>query len=48
MMKTTLDEWEILQTVVQLGGFAPAAELLNRAVAVEIERDRLYPLLKFI
>jgi DNA-binding transcriptional LysR family regulator len=31
MMKTTLDEWEILQTVVQLGGFAPAAEQLNRS-----------------
>ena len=28
-MKTTLDEWEILQAVVQLGGFAPAAEQLN-------------------
>jgi DNA-binding transcriptional LysR family regulator len=31
MMKTTLDEWEILQAVVQLGGFAPAAEQLNRS-----------------
>ena len=30
-MKTTLDEWEILQAVVQLGGFAPAAEQLNRS-----------------
>ena len=30
-MKTTLDEWEILHTVVQSGGFAPAAEQLNRA-----------------
>lgn len=30
-MDTTLDAWEILQTVVQLGGFAPAAEKLNRA-----------------
>lgn len=30
-MKTTLDEWEILHTVVQLGGFAPAAEQLNRS-----------------
>jgi DNA-binding transcriptional LysR family regulator len=30
-MKTTLDEWEILQAVVQLGGFAPAAEHLNRS-----------------
>jgi len=30
-MNTTLDEWEILQTVVQMGGFAPAAELLNRS-----------------
>jgi DNA-binding transcriptional LysR family regulator len=30
-MQTTLDEWEILQAVVQLGGFAPAAEQLNRS-----------------
>jgi DNA-binding transcriptional LysR family regulator len=30
-MDTTLDAWEILQTVVQLGGFAPAAEKLNRS-----------------
>ncbi len=30
-MNTTLDEWEILQAVVQLGGFAPAAEQLNRS-----------------
>src|SRR5450631_1237413 len=30
-MKTTLDEWEILHAVVQLGGFAPAAEKLNRS-----------------
>lgn len=30
-MKTTLDEWEILHAVVQLGGFAPAAEQLNRS-----------------
>ena len=30
-MQTTLDEWEILQTVVQLGGFAPAAKQLNRS-----------------
>ncbi len=30
-MKTTLDEWEILQAVVELGGFAPAAEQLNRS-----------------
>ncbi len=30
-MKTTLDEWEILQAVVQFGGFAPAAEQLNRS-----------------
>jgi len=30
-MKTTLDEWEILQAVVHLGGFAPAAEQLNRS-----------------
>jgi DNA-binding transcriptional LysR family regulator len=31
VMNTTLDEWEILHTVVQLGGFAPAAEQLNRS-----------------
>ncbi len=30
-MHTTLDEWEILQAVVQLGGFAPAAKQLNRS-----------------
>jgi DNA-binding transcriptional LysR family regulator len=30
-MDTTLDAWEILQTVVHLGGFAPAAEKLNRS-----------------
>jgi DNA-binding transcriptional LysR family regulator len=30
-MDTTLDAWEILQTVVQLGGFAPAAEKLHRS-----------------
>jgi DNA-binding transcriptional LysR family regulator len=30
-MKTTLDAWEILHAVVQLGGFAPAAEQLNRS-----------------
>ncbi len=30
-METTLDAWEILQTVVQLGGFAPAAKKLNRS-----------------
>jgi len=30
-MDTTLDAWEILQTVVQLGGFVPAAEKLNRS-----------------
>jgi DNA-binding transcriptional LysR family regulator len=30
-MNTTLDAWEILQTVVQLGGFAPAARKLNRS-----------------
>jgi DNA-binding transcriptional LysR family regulator len=30
-MDTTLDAWEILQTVVQLEGFAPAAEKLNRS-----------------
>jgi DNA-binding transcriptional LysR family regulator len=30
-VSTTFDEWEILQTVVQLGGFAPTAEQLNRS-----------------
>lgn len=30
-MDTTLDAWEILQSVVQLGGFAPAAERLHRS-----------------
>ena len=30
-MDTTLDSWEILQAVVQLGGFAPAARKLNRS-----------------
>lgn len=30
-MNTTLDEWEILDAVVQLGGFAPAAKHLNRS-----------------
>jgi DNA-binding transcriptional LysR family regulator len=30
-MDTTLDAWEILQSVVQLGGFAPAAEKLHRS-----------------
>jgi DNA-binding transcriptional LysR family regulator len=30
-MQTTLDEWEIMQAVVQLGGFAPAAKQLNRS-----------------
>jgi DNA-binding transcriptional LysR family regulator len=30
-MNSTLDAWEIFQTVVQLGGFAPAAEKLNRS-----------------
>ncbi len=30
-MKTTLDAWEALNAVVQLGGFAPAAEHLNRS-----------------
>ncbi len=30
-MKTTFDEWEILHTVVQLGGFAPAAKQLHRS-----------------
>src|ERR1039457_4907760 len=30
-MDTTLDAWEILQSVVQLGGFGPAAKKLNRS-----------------
>lgn len=30
-MRTTLDEWEILRAVVQLGGFGPAAKQLNRS-----------------
>lgn len=30
-MRTTLDEWEILQAVVQLGSFAAAAKRLNRS-----------------
>jgi DNA-binding transcriptional LysR family regulator len=30
-MNTTLDEWEVLHAVVQLGGFAPAAEHLHRS-----------------
>jgi DNA-binding transcriptional LysR family regulator len=30
-MNTTLDAWEVLQAVVQLGGFAPAAKKLNRS-----------------
>ena len=30
-METTLDAWEILQAVVQLGGFGPAAKKLNRS-----------------
>jgi DNA-binding transcriptional LysR family regulator len=30
-MKTTLDEWEILHAVVELGGFAPAAAQLHRS-----------------
>lgn len=30
-MRTTLDEWQILQAVVQLGGFGAAAEQLNRS-----------------
>jgi len=31
IMNSTLDEWEILHAVVQLGGFAPAAEHLHRS-----------------
>jgi DNA-binding transcriptional LysR family regulator len=30
-METTIDAWEILYTVVQLGGFAPAGEQLQRS-----------------
>jgi len=30
-MNTTLDEWDVLHTVVQLGGFARAAEQLRRS-----------------
>jgi len=30
-MNTTLDAWQVLQAVVQLGGFAPAAKKLNRS-----------------
>ncbi len=30
-MNSTLDEWEVLYAVVQLGGFAPAAEHLHRS-----------------
>jgi len=30
-MKTTIDAWEILHTVVQLGGFSQAAKHLNRS-----------------
>jgi DNA-binding transcriptional LysR family regulator len=30
-MNATLDEWEMLQAVVHFGGFAPAAEQLNRS-----------------
>jgi DNA-binding transcriptional LysR family regulator len=30
-MRTTLDEGEIMQAIVQLGGFAPAAKQLNRS-----------------
>jgi DNA-binding transcriptional LysR family regulator len=30
-METTLDAWQILQAVVQLGGFGPAAKKLNRS-----------------
>ncbi len=31
LMNTTLDGWETLHAVVQLGGFAPAAQQLNRS-----------------
>jgi DNA-binding transcriptional LysR family regulator len=45
-MRTTLDEWEILQAVVQLGSFAAAAKRLNRSqstisYAVARLRDQL-------
>ena len=45
-MNTTLDEWEILQAIVHLGGFAPAAQQLNRSqstisYAVTRLQDRL-------
>lgn len=30
-MKTTLDQWEVLQAVVQLGSFAAAADRMNRS-----------------
>jgi DNA-binding transcriptional LysR family regulator len=40
-MKTTLDGWEILQALVHLGGFTPAAEKLHRSqstISYAIER----------
>lgn len=45
-MNSTLDEWEILQAIVQLGGFAAAAQQLNRSqstisYAVARLQDRL-------
>src|SRR6185369_11433353 len=45
-MKTTLDGWEVLHAVVQCGGFAAAAERLNRSqstlsYAVTRLQDRL-------
>ncbi len=45
-MKTTLDEWEILHSVVQFGGFAQAASRLNRSqstlsYAISRLQDRL-------
>ncbi|MEO4008850.1 helix-turn-helix domain-containing protein [Chromobacterium piscinae] len=30
-MKTTLDQWQVLRTIVEEGGFAQAAEKLHRS-----------------
>ena len=30
-MKTTIDQWEVLEAVVQLGSFAAAASKMNRS-----------------
>lgn len=41
-MQTTLNEWEILHAVVQLGSFAAAAEMLNRSQStISYAIDRL-------